>query len=454
MKLATRLSVAAAASLLLSAGLAPVASAAQSVSDVANSSSCLLFDDALRLIQTNNPRIADAETTADRADAAFRNTRSEFRPQVSTFSRVGIGDGALVDNRLDNQIGVQMRQHLYDFGAGKLRRREAKLTRTAAEHGAAAVAQEVAVETASAYIDVLRLEELEQIAQAREKDFQTEVDQVKARLQQQMATLTEFYDIQSRQALAQTQRINTNMQLDIARARLARLIGVEVTCTSPQSVQNVLMKEPLPALDIAVANIVDASPRIAEAKAEITAAEAAYSRSKVDFLPSLSASAFVAYEFDDFDNTFSRRDRVGIDVQSDIFNGGSRKASRDDARGRLRGARNRLSQEQRFLTEAVTSAWVSVKAQEAALIPLRAAVTQLENQRRLREREYGLGRVVFTDVLDAAVSHYDAKEREARARYMFFDGAAFIVLTAQPRDDDLYLCNGDICEITDEAAAR
>ena len=83
-------------------------------------SSCLALTDAMGLAAARAPEVAGAQARLAQAEAEARAARSLRRPQVSTFGRSSVGDTGLTTSQIENQVGVQVSQRLYDFGDARL----------------------------------------------------------------------------------------------------------------------------------------------------------------------------------------------------------------------------------------------------------------------------------------------------------------------------------------------
>ena len=117
---------------------------------------CAPFDAVISQAVSYDPRIDEAISHFDIERAELSLAKADRFPQLESFSRAGLGDGAAADNQIDNRVGVRLSQRVFGFGAGRYERRAAKARADSAEFDIATARTTVALETAQAYIAILR----------------------------------------------------------------------------------------------------------------------------------------------------------------------------------------------------------------------------------------------------------------------------------------------------------
>jgi adhesin transport system outer membrane protein len=412
--------------------LVPAATAQEETPEPAPSQ-CFRFEEALDIATRIDPRVEGAKAERDLAAANFVGALSQTRPQINAFAQLGEGDGLLQNNQSDNEVGFQIRQNLYSFGAFKLSQIGAREQLKASEHNIHQVKEDVAQEIATAYLELLRASAIVKIAQEQEDYYKEDALTADLRLDGQIITLSEASQIKANYALATSQRIDAVLSRDSAKRRLAILLDTPVDCADePTTAEYFTDTEDMFAeatLDTLIAQATSSAPAIRSSRARVNAARAATEESRRAGLPIVSLSGFVAYEYEedvlqpDFtrDDEFQQENRIGLNVTSQIFSGGQNAARRQDARARLRGANSDAASIRAFIEDNVSRAWIRVQSQKDARRVLADARENLKAQLEATELEYEAGRRSLTDVVRAAESYYATASQESNLKYQYYN---------------------------------
>ncbi len=394
---------------------------------------CVPFEEALDIATKVNPRVEGANAERDLATANLLAAKSQSRPQVLFFAQAGQGDGRLQNNQRDNQVGLQLQQTLYNFGANRLTQAGAREQITAAGYNIEQTKGEAAQEMGTAYLEVLRSAEIQKLTVEQEQYYLQDAETADQRLTAQAITITDASQIKASAAVSASQRIDATLFKDQAQSRFAILLDLdlEYACPAPMSVvvfatetEEILGAETLDSLlSLATRN----AAAVKASQSRIRAARATVEQNRRAGLPTVSFQAFVANEEDI--NTFTgsptgsriTRDRVGINVSSQIYSGGLGKARIDDAQARVRGANSDLAAIRASLEDSITRSWVRIQAQQNTLEALAEARRNYKIQLDNVQAEYRIGTRTLAEVVQVAERYYSTASDEINTRYQYYN---------------------------------
>ncbi len=394
---------------------------------------CVAFEEAIRDGIKINPNIDGAEADEDIAKANLLATLAQSRPQVGLFAQLGEGDDRLQNNQRDNQVGLQINQPLYNFGVNRLAQASAREQVQAAAYSVEQAKEQVAQEIGTAYLETLRSSEVQKLSVEQEEYYLRDSLTADERLEAQAITLSDASQIKASAAVSASQRIDATLFRDQARARLALLLDRDQQYACPQQMSAILFavetEELLTneTLDSLLTAAIRDAPSVKQLQAQIRAARATTEQNRRVGLPNISAQAFVAYEKNlenpliPTDDEWSKRDRIGLNVTSEIYSGGLGRARVNDAQARLRAANSDLAALRASLEDTVTRAWVRLQSQQNTLLALEDAKQNYKVQLDNIQSEYRIGTRPLADVVQAAERYYSTASNEINTRYQYYN---------------------------------
>lgn len=379
---------------------------------------CLELGGAINLALARDYRIQRAAALRDAATARVDVERAAGRPQVSTFIRSGLGNGAGIraDNEFDNRVGVRGSQLLFDFGRTGLAVSAAR-QRALGEQEKIRLAQfESAFEVGQRLVAMARSSEKIDATAAIKSYYERDASQVNRRLEFGLLKASEASGIRAEYARAAARDAEQRLRLEQERAALASLVGQTETCVAHQNVERALRTAQPGELALAIDEAEQVSPVLASRRLEIEAAQLDARRAGRENLPSIALSGTSAF---DFNSGFNDRpqSRIGFDVSTPIYQGGEVGARTRIANAETRMLEAEYSEERRLLSDEVTLSWLRVRDL--------AAISQLNDANRLAlaeqaaatEREYAQGLVTLTELIDIRRNEYEGKIAEIDARH-------------------------------------
>jgi outer membrane protein TolC len=180
-----------------------------------------LVDTALR----DRPEVQGVQANLDAALAALRASRSTNAPSVvGTLGLVG-RDTNFFPHNDSLTVGATVQWSVFDAGATSGRTREAEGNVQTAQALAVTARQNVTVDVTQAYLNLRSAEQRVVTADAEVANALEGVRLAEGRYRSGLGTFIEVTDAQSALLAAQTNKVNAQAAVDVARATMAHAIG-------------------------------------------------------------------------------------------------------------------------------------------------------------------------------------------------------------------------------------
>ncbi|HSP97633.1 MAG TPA: TolC family protein, partial [Candidatus Dormibacteraeota bacterium] len=308
----------------------------------------------------------------------------------------------------------------------------------AAQRWAVELEQDLAV--TRAYYDRLAAERLREVTDETIALYRRQLADAQARFDAGKVTKNEVLEVQVVLRNAEQRRMREDVGVERARWAFNEAIGIDVD--APTAVADVRTRPALPAIDDALRRAQQHNPlltslfeRQRQLEAELSALERSrfprfeaggameYSTSNL-FQPNQIGSGFVGMRWD-----------LGTDTQREERIGAARLAADEN--------KVQLEAQLRTLEQALRATLRSAEERLAALDTATIAIGQAEENLRIRQQMFAVGRAESKDVLDAqrllaeqravlATALYDAQTRRAEVQQL--TGEPFEALIAQGRE--------------------
>lgn len=378
------------------------------------------MDEVLAKSETHDPSVDVANAELDQARAALDGSLAVRRPQVTAFARTGLGDTGLTTSAIENQFGLRASQRIFDFGASKLQRaaeRENVAARTSLREEARLSAGLDAGLNVLAY-----LQATDQLAITAEREafFDRELEVLNVLLLEGNATRADIAEAGAELASAQAAREELLSQRDKAAARVTLATSdarppcrIDLDMAGLAEVIGIGADEAAAKLQQGLA----ANPQLEGLRRTASSLEAQSELSKRSRLPAIDLVAIGSYTFNDIDETFAFRDRVGIEVSVPILTGSALDASARGAAALASKARSQVRSAQRQLEEDIYDLVRSRIALSAQLFRLN------EVERRRLDRfdsaiaEHAARMLTLPDLIEIRLDLEEARLNVVSAQY-------------------------------------
>lgn len=372
------------------------------------------INDAINQAVTTNPGVGEAAANRRATESEMRQSQSSLLPQVRLEASAGpeslkryitpapVGNGDYLNGR---QGSVVVRQLLFDGFASinEVWRQAARVN--AASHRVLERTELIGLDAAEAYIDVTRYLRLVSLA---EENVRVHLDlrkNVRARFQGGRAGEGDTQQAEERVAAAEATLAEFRAQLDFARAKYRKVIGLEPYNVRFPSRLGGLPKSKDESLNIAYRY----NPTLRAAQADVDASKHAFDATAGAFAPTVSLEGRALRGSDSITYLGQRDEVSGKVVMSwDIFNGGRDTWRRNEAAERMIEQQQRNARLQRDALESIDKAWA---ARTITNDRVAALVRDVEAARRTvaaYSKEYELGQRTLIDLLNSQNQYFNA----------------------------------------------
>ena len=372
--------------------------------------------------------IATARASLNAQLAGSDVSRSNLLPRINAFGEAGHTDrsaGALSDSFKSYSYGVQLTQPLFradawfGFEASKEQSEKARAEYSLAQ-------QQLILNVATAYFNVLRAGDALTTTRAAETAFKRQYEQAQERYDVGLIAITEVFEARATFDATTTQRIAAENELDIAREQLARLTG-EYHERVHNLQQNFPLARPEP-LDVSAweQTALEQNWQIQAANAELRVNESRFKVARSGHYPTLDLSARYAWQdTDGFANQMGpgNNDRriedttLALSLNVPLYAGGGTQAGVRQQRSLVDVAMESLETTRRDVRVNTRSLFRSVNTNIEAVSALEQTIISRRSALDATRAGYEVGTRNIVEVLEAERNYYVALRDYADARY-------------------------------------
>jgi outer membrane protein len=396
---------------------------------------------AVARVLEHNPELAIDAPAREAAKADLAASRAGYMPRIDFEQSYAGGNnpvyvfGTLLTQRrftaanfalplLNNPDAVDNLQTrfsaqgtIWDFGRTRQRVEGARLGLDMTDRGHDDHVRQVLLAALDAYYSVSLAREGRDAARVSLESAESIVQQAQARVQTGMAVEADLLRGQVYLASVRQREIEARGQLDIARARLNRLMGASLD--APMGETAALKPSPLPAPNEEVLRTEQRKrrPDYQRLLAELQQAELEVRSRQAEYLPAVGA--FASWEMDNpsLHNYGGSNWTAGVSLRWNIFAGGADSDRLQAARHRLEAKKRQLAAMESAMALEIHSALVQFRSAEQQVEAARAAEVQSEEGLRILKNRYEAGLATMTDLLSAESQRAAARAMLSEAVY-------------------------------------
>lgn len=309
--------------------------------------------------------------------------------------------------------------------------------------------QDLILRVTQAYFDVIVAQESVAVADKQLNAAEEQLALVQHGFEQGANAITDVHEAKSRADLARSQRIAALNDLEAKRAELEKIVGQE---TQSLAVLQAAVHMPQPQPEDVHAWIEQAranNPAVLAPKAALGAAEAAVTKNRAEYLPTLDLVASHGWNYSsgsvgtptDF-QTLTHSTQVGVQFTVPLFAGGGTNsrvteaiANAGKATAELEVARRQAGTDARQAFSAIVNGLAQIEALESAVESSTSSV-------KGNQIGYKLGIHMNIDVLNAEQQLYTAQRDLVKARYdTLLQGLKLKAATGMLGEEDVYQVN-------------
>lgn len=311
-------------------------------------------------------------------------------------------------------VSLQLRQLLFDGFGSTSEIRRLGYAKTMRYYELLASTDDIALETARAYVDVQRYRQLTALAQDNWAVHKEIYDQIEQRVKAGVGRRVDLEQAAGRLALAQTNWLtSTSNQYDVS-ARYERVVGE----APPAAVETPNLSSKLPVERDVVLAAIQANPQFQAAVANLRSA-----RAQTDVR---RAANYPTIEFRAYKDVEQRRSGVPgqysdsaaqLVLNYNLFRGGSDQARIRSALAQYDAAVETRDKTCRDIRQTTAIAWNDVRKLRAQFEHLEQHALSTEKARDAYRQQFDIGQRSLLDVLDTENELFDARSSLVRAEF-------------------------------------
>ncbi|NIY74434.1 TolC family outer membrane protein [Thalassospira sp. HF15] len=371
---------------------------------VAGGASAESLEDALIKAYQSNPTLEAGRASLRSTDEEISSALSNWRPSVSLSGSAGVRDnetevnGSTTDNSLrPYTVGLDVTQPLYRGGRTTAETDRAESRIKAARASLRSTEQDVMLQVATAYFNVLRDTAVVELNQNNVRVLERQLEATRDRFEVGEVTRTDVSQAEARLAGAKADLISAQGALANTGAQYERLVG------NPPS--NLEIPNPLAGLPTSISDVLSIAqgqhPDVLQAVYTEEAAQSDIRLSEGSLYPEVSLSAGVerTHEAQTEDLTSDTADIIAS-VSIPLYQQGAVFSNVRSAKQTAGQARIQIDEARRAVIENATSAWETLVTARASIESQQAQVSSAEVALDGVQREASVGSRTVLDVLD------------------------------------------------------
>ncbi len=280
--------------------------------------------------------------------------------------------------------------------------------------------QQLILDVATAYFNVLKAQESLTTRQSAEAAFKRQWEQAKERFDVGLITITEVHEAKANYDATQTASIQAQSQLDIANATLSRLSGVNYPFILDLKAGFPIV-QPTPAnVDIWIEQATRDNLSVQVSQLATEARQLQLKTSQAGHYPTLDLVA----SYNDTENhgmapvdNSARTAALGLQLNMPLYQGGGTQASISKARYQLEEARLNLETARRNVRLQTSTLYRTILTDIETVHSQKQNIVSRESALEATRAGYSVGTRNIVEVLDAERNYFSALRDHAVARY-------------------------------------
>ena len=314
-------------------------------------------------------------------------------------------------------------------------RRESSFIRTkananATEQTAIRMNQAIRFQVESAYLNILRQEELVTVSEENLKRDRRQLERITESNRVGALSLADVYRQQSQVASDELNVINTQNAYDKSKADLVALIGLDVSkeyrfadasiSTSIDAAELESSQDLIKGINDILKNALGSRPDYVAAKEGYRAADWSVVSARSGYLPSLSASASYSMSNEKFQKLNDNKTYSwGVSLRWSIFDAFQTNQAIQTAVAQRRNSETNLIQMKREIAVEVKKALLDMEAARKQVDVSVKGLQSATEDRKIAEERYNLGAGTLLDLLIASAGYVNAAANTINASYNY-----------------------------------
>lgn len=406
----------------------------------------ITLDQARQIALERNVDVAQSQNNVEAAQAGTLAASGNYLPTVSASASWNRSQTDSKDLYFDQttqsirQVGIQTGSQLrtgvdvgytiFDGFAREGTMKKASSTAVASEQTAARTRQSIVFQVESAYLNVLRNEQLVKVSEENLKRDNRQLERITESSRVGALSQADVYRQQSQVAIDEYNLISAQNNFDKSKADLIALIGLDVSeeyAVSDSSVSTEISQSDLDKTMEQYKDFQQLSeralarrPDYQAATESFNAAEGGVTAARSGYLPSISANAGYGLNGDQF-STLSNTKALnwGVSLRWSIFDGFGTNQALQAAQVQQMNAELALQQAQRNINVEIKKALLDLDAARKQYDVSQKGLISAEQDYKIAEERYNLGAGTLLDLLTANANLVNAQANKVNASYGF-----------------------------------
>ncbi len=396
------------------------------------------LEDAVRGAVTTNPDIGVVAKDRLAVDEELSQAWALYYPSVDAAKTTGFDYWLAKPNAQPGVLGrywkddnsIIISQTLFDgfAAASEVQRQKSRVDSAALR--VISTSEAVGLDAVQAYLDVLRQQEILQLAEDFKKIQERYLDDMKARLRGGTGSMADVRQAESRLARAYATVSERRGALEDTQTSYIKTVGEPPdNLTKPAGVDNLLPAT----VDMAVATAIEASPPIAVANADINTAQAELRASRADFYPNIKLQVAELWNRNDSAVRGSVNEEQALVVMKwNLFRGGGTVHKNEEFVQRLAESREALGQAERKAEREARLSWTALTTARDRVTAISTQVKANEKVRDAYTQQFNLGQRSLLDLLDSENELFISRGDLVTAEYVeLFAGYRMLAVEGQ-----------------------
>lgn len=371
-----------------------------------------------------NPQIQSAKSERRAVAHQIDQARAGYFPTVDIAAGIGWeqssnpttrarGDGTVSYGR--EEASILMRQMVFDGLATPSEVSRQKARTNSRAYTVFGQSEITGLDAVEAYINVLRRQELLQLAKENLLVHQRTNDQIRLRSERGVGRKADIDQSAGRLALAEKNVRSEMGNLRDAETAFQRVIGALPSELEP--IQGV--GEALPeSLDQAIEQAVDNHPILKSANADIDSAFAQHKTARAAYMPRLDVEVGASHNVDLDGIKGKNEDAFAmLRMRYNIFNGGKDVARREETAQLINQAKDIRDNTYRQVVESMRLSWVAYQTVNSQLDFFKGHMEAIIKTNDAYQKQFNIGQRTLLDLLDTANEMFVAKSAYTNAKY-------------------------------------
>lgn len=408
----------------------------------------LSLEQARQIALERNLSVAQAQNNVEAAQAGVLAATGGYLPTLSasagwTRSQNEVPGGAYYDQNTNQLITTSGRTVGNNFSTGLNLNytifnglsREGNYTRASAnsiasEQTAARTRQAIVFNVESAYLNVLRNEQLVRVSEENLKRDQRQLERITESNRVGALSRADVYRQQSQVAADELNLITAQNNFDKAKADLLALVGLDVN-------EEYAIADPSISLEIAQSELessaqqyrdanhlaqkaIESRPDYVGAMESVRSAEGAVSSARSGYFPTVSAFAGYNMNGNELSKISNQKNiNWGVSIRWNLFDGFGTNQSLQSAQVQRRNAELALEQSERNINVEVKKALLDLDAARKTYEVSQKGLISATEDRKIAEERYNLGAGTLLDLLTANAGLVSAEANNVNAVYNY-----------------------------------